>query len=67
MPRWCRSQQVRPGKAAGLKVKTGLRVGGLAPDHRRLIAEADRLLAAADVQIARRERVIERVRRELAA
>ena len=52
---------------SGINVKTGLRVGGLAPDHRRLIAESDRLLAAADVQIARRERVIERVRRELAA
>lgn len=33
--------------------------------HKRLIAEADRLLAAGDVQIARTERVIERVRREL--
>lgn len=35
--------------------------------HQRLLAEADRALAAADVQFARGERVIQRVRRELAA
>ena len=68
----------KPRVQGGIKVRTGIRIGGtdpggnhnrralaLARAHRKRIAEADRLLAAADVQIARRERVIERVRREL--
>jgi hypothetical protein len=44
-----------------------LTVKAAVAEHRRRSAETERLLAAADVRIARREHVIERVRRELAA
>jgi len=73
MPGSCLYQRGR-----GLKVRAGVRVGGIDPGgnhnrrplsltqaHRRRVEEAGRLLARADVEIARRERVIERARREL--
>lgn len=39
----------------------------LTRSHRRLLAEADRLIAVSDVHLARVERVIRAVRRELAS
>lgn len=58
-------------KAGGIYVNNHARraakatPGRLALEHRKRIAAADRLLAAEDVRIERRERLIERVRAEL--